>query len=489
MALVLSSEKSHFINKMTETFLNNKLGQYSKFLDTTPTFVTYYAINQARSRADAGSGMVYELITDQSPIRYNKITNFPVYKMSQLIPNGVFEDGNYNVELEISDITVLPNTIRPRGDDFVLIEMPNSPKLLFRVTNFKMNTIQSNDFYMFDADLYAVGEDADKIEKLVVEKYRCIFENIGTQNNCFVTDETFASAEGLLATLNTLVDMYHHMYYYEKENIYAFVDYIYDDTAFTDPDPNWNDYRYIFSGDYVFDPNHMRMPPPKDVTYYDIYLIKFIMDSGIFFNADDNSTTSIVTYDDFEPPRFDYMFNQTLWRALIKKDTSLLNKYMYFFINKINKYTSVVKNNFPNGVDNTLVSLNNERFGDYYFDKDLLAMLVDGKPEETKDTTNQEIDIVNLQPVVNGDGNEISLKDHIDINLYDFEKNKPNTDDQNTLDLKYIFDIIYNYIYGIDAPIDGKILIRFFKNPSLWNFRYHLIIIYILKKKYESVFA
>ena len=135
MALVLSSAKSHFINKMTETFLNNKLGQYSKYLDTTPTFVTYYAINQARSRADAGSGMVYELINDQSPIRYNKITDFPVYKMSQLIPNGVFDDGNYNVELEISDITVLPNTVRPRGDDFVLIEMPNSPKLLFRVNN------------------------------------------------------------------------------------------------------------------------------------------------------------------------------------------------------------------------------------------------------------------------------------------------------------------------------------------------------------------
>jgi hypothetical protein len=341
---------------------------------------------------------------------------------------------------------------------------------------------------MFDADLYAVGEDADKIEKLVVEKYRCIFENIGTQNNCFVTDETFASAEGLLATLNTLVDMYHHMYYYDNENIYAFIDYIYDDTSFTDPDPNWNDYRYIFSGDYVYDPNHMRMPPPKDVTYYDIYLIKFIMDSGIFFNSEDNSTTSIVTYDDFEPPRFDYLFNQTIWRAIIKKDTSLLNKYMYYFINKINKYTSVIKNNFPNGVDNTLVSLNNERYGDYYFDKDLLAMLADGKPEDDSNKdNNQEIDIVNLQPLMNG-GNELSLKDHIDINLYDVEKVKDDSSQVNA-ELQYIFDIIYNYIYGIDFNIDGKLLIKYFKTPSFWNFRYHLIIIYILKKKYESIFS
>ena len=487
MALVLSSEKSHFINKMTETFMTNKLGQYSKYLDTTPTFVTYYAINQARSRADAGSGMVYELINEQSPIRYNKITEFPVYKMNQLIPNGVFEDGNYNVELEISDITVLPNTVKPRGDDFILIEMPNTPKLLFRVTSFKMNTVQSNDFYMFDADLYAVGDDANKIEKLVVETYKCIFENIGTQNNCFVTNETFTNAESMLKTLNTLVNMYHHMYYYENENIYAFIDYIYNDTYFTDPDPRWSDYRYLFSGDYITHMSELRMPPPTNITYYDIYLVKFIMDSGIFFNSDDNSTTSIVTFDDFEPPRFDYMFNQTLWRALIAKDVSLLNKYMYYFNNGINKYTSIIKNNFPNGLDNTLVSLTKDVPGQSYFDRDLLNMLIDGKPETEDKTTNQEIDVVNLQPLING-GEELSLKDHIDINLYDFEVNKEQDDtiDQN---LQYIFDMIYNYIYGIDFSVNGALLINYFKDPSLWKFRYHLIIIYILKKKYESIFS
>lgn len=490
MALVLSSEKSHFINKLTETYLNNKLGQYSKYLDTTPTFVTYYAINQARSRADVGSGMVYELIAEQSPIRYNKILEFPVYKMSQLIPNGAFEDGNYNVELEISDITVLPKTIRPRGDDFVLIEMPNSPKLLFRVTNFKMNTIQSNDFYMFDADLYAVGDDTLKIEDQVVETYKCIFENIGTQNNCFVTSETLTSANSLLDTLNTLTDMYHHLYYYENHNIYAFIDYIYDDTSFTDPDPNWNQYAYIFSGDYTINPCKLRCPPSKDITHYDIYLVKFIMDSGIFFNADDNSTTSIVTYDDFEPPRFDFIFNQTIWKALIRKDTTLLNKYMYYFNNGINKYTSIIKNNFPNGIDNTLVPLDKEVAGNRYFDPYLLSMLADGKQDTSnqKDKNNQDIDIVNLQPLLNG-GQELSLKDHIDINLYEYNEKEKTPEDDMDPDTLYVYNMIYNFINGLDFNVDGKLLIRYFNSPSLWKFRYHLIVIYILKKKYESIFA
>lgn len=471
----------------------NRLGQYSKYLDTTPTFVTYYSINQARSRADAASGMIEELIGHNSPLRFNKITEFPIYKMQQLIPNGTFEDGFYDVELEISDITILPRTLRPRGDDFILIEMPNTPKLLFRVTNFKLNTVQSNDFYMLDADLFVVGDGADEIEKQVVERYHCVFENIGTQNNCFITDDTYNNAQGLLAILNTLTAMYHHLYYYENENIYAFIDYIYNDTSFENPDPGWSDYAYIFSGSYVIDPRAHRMPPPKDVTHYDIYLIKFIMDSGIFFNTEDNSSTSIVTYEDFEPVRFDYLFNQTLWKALIDKSTALLNRYMYYYPNGIAKYTSVVKNNFPNGIDNTLIPLKAETPGLRYFDKYLLDMLADNKAIDLnnsnngKNNGNNEIDIVNLEPLVAG-GTEISLKDHIDINLYSLKEDNT-VDDGIDPTLKYIFYIIYNYINGIDFDIDGDLLIKYFNTPSLWNFRYHLIIIYILKKKYESVYA
>ena len=487
MALVLSSEKSHFVNKMTEMYSSNRLGQYSKFLDTTPTFVTYYSINQARSRADAGSGMINELIGHNSPLRFNKITEFPIYKMQQLIPNGTFEDGFYDVEIEISDITILPRTLRPRGDDFILIEMPNTPKLLFRVTNFKLNTVQSNDFYMLDASLFVVGDGAMEIEKQVVETYKCIFENIGTQNNCFITDDTYNAAEGMLKTLNTLVNMYHHLYYYENHNIYAFIDYIYNDTSFVNPDPNWNQYAYIFSGSYVIDPMELRSPPSRDITHYDIYLIKFIMDSGIFFNSEDNSTTSIVTYDDFEPPRFDYMFNQTLWKALIDKSTVLLNNHMYYFNNGINKYTSIIKNNFPNGIGNTLVSLDSDVKGNYYFDKYLLDMLKNGRPEETESKKNNEIDIVNLRPLIDG-GEEKSLQEHIDINLYDYEKPEEEKSDIDP-DLKLIFDLIYNYINGIDFSVDGAALIRYFNKPSLWNFRYHLIIIYILKMKYETIYA
>ena len=70
MALILSSEKSQFVQKAIDIYTQNRLGQYSKYLNSTPTFVTYYAINQALSRADLGSGQVYDIIGPNSPIKY-----------------------------------------------------------------------------------------------------------------------------------------------------------------------------------------------------------------------------------------------------------------------------------------------------------------------------------------------------------------------------------------------------------------------------------
>ena len=225
---------------------------------------------------------------------------------------------------------------------------------------------------------------------------------------------------------------------------------------------------------------------------HDIYLDKFLMDSGIFFNSADNSTTSVVAYNDFEPTRFDYLFKHTLWNTIITKDTSLLSKYAYYFDHSIEKYTSVIVNEkFPNPTGNTVVILGNESDQiPQYFDSYLLKMIVDGKPEVIKkQDTDNSLSIVNLGAVINGSQDTASF-DHIDINPYEIkEKEKEPTNDTGIdPELLYVFDVIYNYVKGIDETIDYQRLIKYFDNPTLWNYRYHLIIIYILKSKYESIY-
>ena len=41
MPKIMSVERSYYINKNIEIFTKNRLGQFSKFLDKTPIFVTY----------------------------------------------------------------------------------------------------------------------------------------------------------------------------------------------------------------------------------------------------------------------------------------------------------------------------------------------------------------------------------------------------------------------------------------------------------------
>ena len=143
--------------------------------------------------------------------------------------------------------------------DLILIKLPNSVEMLFRINTIRYNTIQSNDFYMLSADLRHSGDNCcNEIEKLVVESYHCVFENIGTQDNCFIKLDDEDEAEELKVTIDLLSTMYHDLFY----------------------DRDIGDYLYFkqFPVPYnYFDMRHC---------YYDIFLAKFINDSMLFFTGD-----------------------------------------------------------------------------------------------------------------------------------------------------------------------------------------------------------
>ena len=184
MAKIINVEKSQYLTQNIETFTQNKVGQYSKFLDKNPIFITYLAINSVQSRSDVGTGGVESDVGPKSPIRYNQINGLPAFNIPDLRPGINFDENGYDLELDLTDITLLPNTIKPKSGDYIIIAIPNSIEIAFRVHAFEHNTIQSNDFYMFSADLKFTGSPGEKlIERFkpqIVETYETIFENIGT---------------------------------------------------------------------------------------------------------------------------------------------------------------------------------------------------------------------------------------------------------------------------------------------------------------------
>ena len=61
--------------KVLNNYFDNYLDttdRYSKWLQGSPTFVTYYSINLENSTQDRGLNNVTEIVGGESPIKYNK---------------------------------------------------------------------------------------------------------------------------------------------------------------------------------------------------------------------------------------------------------------------------------------------------------------------------------------------------------------------------------------------------------------------------------
>ena len=421
MAKIISAEKSPFMNKAAEIYSKQKTSQFSKYLQKNPVFVTYYAINQQLSRADTGTGSVKEQIGTSSPIRYNEIKEFPVYNLSDMKPDiQNDETEGLDINMDLSGIVILPNTITPCPDDFLYVKMPGmSYGVLLRVTEFEFNSIQSNDYYTINCELRATDTKSGysqtyiQLQKQVVEKYSCIFENIGTEDKCLIQDTELAKANSTLELINLLKDSFYDTYY--DRDIGTFV------------------YRDFSSG-------------VNPIYYYDLYLIKFIIDSKIYDDVSGERCVAL-SLDDVLPINFGNLYRRSLWYAILQKDVTYLSRYSYYTEGSISKVTSPFK---INECDTKTIQLT------------------------YKDA-----------PIDSGSSLFITgyISEYFPIELTN------NLKDKESYTPTYLDEIIFNYILYGNMEIDKNRLANENLHSSLRNYRYIPILIYILEKSYSSVFA
>ena len=421
MAKIISAEKSPFMNKAAEIYSKQKTSQFSKYLQKNPIFVTYYSINQQLSRADTGTGSVNEQIGKSSPIRYNEIKEFPIYNLSDMKPDiQNDETEGLDINMDLSGIVILPNTITPCPDDFLYVKLAGMKYgVLLRVTEFEFNSIQSNDYYTINCELRATdtksgySETYLLLQKQVVEKYTCIFENIGTEDKCLIQDTELAKANSTLELMNLLKDSFYDTYYDRDIGTFVYRDF----TSQVDP-----------------------------IYYYDLYLINFIKDSNIFNDVSGERCVTL-SLDDVPPINFGNLYRRSLWYAILHQDTSYLSRYSYYTDGSISKVTSPFK---INNCDTKTVQLT---YKDAPVDSGS-SLFITGYISEYF-----PIELTN------------SLKDKEDY--------KPT----------YLDEIISNYILYGNADIDKNRLANEDLHPSLRNYRYLPILIYILDRNYNAVFA
>lgn len=189
----------------------------SRFLDTTPTFVTYYHINPDETTVDEGFKDISSIIGFRSPIKYKKIQNFPLYGIEQVIPQIQEMDQGLDTDFS-SEAIILPGTIKPLENDFFMIPYLHDV-YLFRVTEIIYDNVMPDNFYKLNYKLeYIDQEKVDALEKQANESYTCILDNIGTENKCIIEVDTIEKIEKIEKMYDDIATTYLSLFYDDRHN-------------------------------------------------------------------------------------------------------------------------------------------------------------------------------------------------------------------------------------------------------------------------------
>jgi len=458
VARIINVEKSQYTDSLIKTFAENRVGQYSKFLDKNFIFITYLHTNEAESRSDVGLGSVESDIGPNSPVRYDQINGLPICNVPELKPDLDYSENGYDIELDLSDITLLPNTVKPRVGDHIIISLPNMIELCFRINAFSYNTIQSNDFYMFSADLRFTGKDLiNRFKGQIVEEWETIFENIGTEDKCFIQKKDVSKIQNAGKLINELL-----RHYYEN-----FFD--------------------SFTGTFVCKNNTI---DHEDAWLYDKYVEKFIMESQIYYR--DNIEESIVlSCADIEQD-MNRLYMETLYYAVLNRDASYLAPYPYEYQVGIQKSASpfVINDINCKGV-NLLITRKKLQKGHSdaldngdtmeYFSHKMIDLIK--HPDHLKQEDPDGCQIIIFE------GDQDYYKEYV---------GNPDAGTENCpvyykpkiekVCLTYPEKIVIEYLTGRMSDINKELLIPYTLRVDNYTYRMMPIIIYIITQYYESYF-
>jgi len=193
-------------------------------------------------------------------------------------------------------------------NDYIIFKIPGVEKeLLFRINNVKYNTIQSNDFYIVDLDIREIGINLrDRLSTQIVEVYQTIFDNIGTDDKCFILLDNLEKIKAIVKTYNHFKDLYSNIFYNKECNSFVFYD------------------------------NQVSLDQTEPIWLYDYYISKFITETQLYYVPNEEKSL-VLTYNDTLPIDMNNQYNKTLLAAVYNRSIDYLNTYTYYFQSAVRK--------------------------------------------------------------------------------------------------------------------------------------------------------
>ena len=264
--------------------INNLYNENSKRLQGTPIFVTYYNKNVKASDEDRNLENVKELIGYESPNRFDRIENFPLY-MVEALSNNFEIDETYGLNTDSEgEAVILPKMLKPYVDDHFNI-IYNNDNLLFEVTKVDIDRINGLKYYKISYKLsHHFKED---IEEQITEEKVTRYENIGTDDNPIVEKKSSLLIDDIYELIDKLCAMYFRAYMNPKFKVLT--------------------YKY------------------NDKNIYNEFLIRFIIDNKVFDSKFKTLYGSYIFQDIFKDSAgFMELYDNTIYMALAENNVGYL---------------------------------------------------------------------------------------------------------------------------------------------------------------------
>lgn len=233
------------IKKSLSSYLNTVTSDYSQYIESSPTYVTYYQYDPAASTQDAGLETVNALTGKNTARKYKRIYDFPIYGVDALdVSNELAERG---LQSNVSgEFIVLPNTLRPSPGDIINFEgYDGLDTHLFVVNDVQQDRLTTNKY--FKATYSLSPYTLEGIEANVIGDFEVNISGTlgsGTESISIVSSDEGDSIDSVKSLIDGMIDKYESMFYDDETDSFIMKEqYNYDEEK---PLAYWSPYLQHF---------------------------------------------------------------------------------------------------------------------------------------------------------------------------------------------------------------------------------------------------
>ncbi len=221
MAELIYDERSLVDSQMYkyDKYLHSRINKYT---GTGRTLVTYYSIDESHTTDSLGLNDAYQIIGENSPLRYRKIKSLPLIGFSPLNPENTNAGSTSVRDYGLNGETyTIPGTIMPKENDFFIIEHLHMTHLI-RVTEVTQDGLNTDGSYRVSYSLYTTNpKDIAQLEKQVVGVYVTDLQTIGGEDlTPVIGEEDYELRSRLIRMVDDMVENYKANFYDPNHNCF-----------------------------------------------------------------------------------------------------------------------------------------------------------------------------------------------------------------------------------------------------------------------------